>query len=98
MKVPDLDRIVVLLERLRSACSRSAGDGDVRARLVETANLVEVYARAVGELRTVALEARGRIELAEAVLDEAREFVRRRRRRVSKAAKHRSDRPARSDA
>lgn len=48
--------------------------------------MFEIYDRAVRELRVVALGARVRIEQAEAVLAEARDFSRRRRRRAMKIA------------
>jgi hypothetical protein len=50
---------------------------------------VEAYARAVRELREVAIDARRRIELAATAFADAREFARRRRRRAAKVtAKH----------
>lgn len=48
---------------------------------------LEIYERAVHEVRLVALDARASIEHADAVLAEAHEFARRRRRRAGKMAR-----------
>jgi hypothetical protein len=50
------------------------------------------YARAVGELRGLTLDARARIEQAETVRDEVREFLRRRDKRAARSAAHRPGR------
>jgi hypothetical protein len=47
---------------------------------------LERYARAVRELRALAVEARARLERADAVVTEAQTFIRDRRRRAARAA------------
>jgi hypothetical protein len=82
-----VEKLASITPELQQAVSRGGWDAcdAVTARVV-----FAVYDRAVRELRAVALEARGRIERAEAVLAEAREFSRRRRRCAAKIAATRS--------
>ncbi|MBI3049023.1 MAG: hypothetical protein HYY76_12020 [Acidobacteria bacterium] len=81
---PPLESVLILLDRVRR------GDGWDEHQGVSVTPVLEVYGRAVRELRAVALDARERIERAAAVVAEARESARRRRRRADKIAANRT--------
>jgi len=75
------DQLQALLADLQHVAAPQSGADQLSVRAV-----LDVYAHAVAELRAIAQEARGRIEQSAAVVAEAREFARRRRRRGHKLA------------
>ena len=80
-----LEDVLRFLERLAAA---DGGGETIPARVA-----LEVYARAVRELRTIGVDTRARIERAAAVVTEARECAHRRRRRARKIAHRRRPDP-----
>jgi hypothetical protein len=84
-----LEVLESITPELRRAASSGAWDGyeAITARVA-----LEIYDRAVRELRAVALDTRTRLRRAEAACADAREFARRRRRRAGKIALRRKER------
>lgn len=80
----DLESITRDFERIPPADAPAGTDAD-RARAV-----FETYRRAVRELRAIAVETRGRVDQASAVVTDAWTFAHRRRRRATKVAAKRS--------
>lgn len=78
------EHVQPLLDELRRMTAPTNAEPSVRA-------VLDVYVQAVGELRGVAREARGRIERAAAAVADAREFARRRRKRAAKRARRAAD-------
>jgi hypothetical protein len=72
-----------LVERLQSMTAELKSAAGAAAPVLET-NLLEIYGRAVRELRAAAIDTGARLDRADPVLGEAREFVRLRRRRANK--------------
>jgi hypothetical protein len=77
------DDAAQLVDRLKSAIASAAG-GDA-----SIAAVLDTYRRVTGEFRALTADAAERLDRAEAVIAEAREFARRRRRRAVKLAAHR---------
>lgn len=98
VRLANAAQLAELLESLTPELERAtSAEGRTGAGIVSVGVVLEIYMRAVRELGAVALEARARIERTAAVVVEAREFARRRRRRTQKlAANRRND--AHSDA
>lgn len=73
-RLDEAQRLLAELQRVTPAEQAGAPDHSVRT-------VLDAYGRAVGALRAVAREARGRIERSAAIVAEARDVARRSRKR-----------------